>query len=244
MLNPKSRVETKVTVREGLRATEIFDLLAQKTGIPRKDFDAAARHPEPLGLPPWAHGRVEGLLFPATYTITPKTKAVDLLEMMVRRFEQAASSTGLKNGATVGARRYSPMQVLTVASIVQAEAPPAAMPKVARVLYNRLAHHMRLQLDTTVNYATGKHGVTTTSKDRAISSPYNTYRVNGLPPGPISAPGEDAMKAAVAPTPGPWLYFVAVNPDTGETKFATTKAEHDRNVAEFRQWLKSHNGSS
>jgi UPF0755 protein len=97
---------------------------------------------------------------------------------------------------------------------------------------------MPLQLDSTVNYVTGKTGVTTTAKDRATDSPYNTYRYRGLPPGPINSPGQHALHAALHPVAGNWLYFVTVNPDTGETKFSATDAGHRRNVEEFRKWLR------
>jgi UPF0755 protein len=111
------------------------------------------------------------------------------------------------------------------------------MAKVARVLENRLADGMPLQLDTTVNYANNKGGITTTAADRANPSPYNTYVHAGLPPGAISNPGEEALRAVQAPTPGDWRFFVVVDPDTGDTRFAVTKAEHDANVQLFRQWL-------
>ena len=114
------------------------------------------------------------------------------------------------------------------------------MPKVARVLDNRLAKGMLLQLDTTVNYANGKSGLTTTPQDRQNPSPYNTYLHPGLPPGPISNPGEEALRAVLAPAQGGWLYFVVVNPDTGETRFAATAEEHQQNVALFQQWLRAH----
>jgi UPF0755 protein len=114
------------------------------------------------------------------------------------------------------------------------------MGKVARVLNNRLATSMPLQLDTTVNYATGKTGLTTSDEDRANPSPYNTYVHPGLPPGPISNPGEEALKAVLSPTPGPWLFFVVVNPDTGETRFAVTPQEHEQNVKLFQAWLRAH----
>jgi UPF0755 protein len=135
------------------------------------------------------------------------------------------------------------LAVVTKASIVQAEAGSIQdMPKVARVIENRLAIDKPLQLDTTVNYATGKNGLTTTDDDRANPSPYNTYVHKGLPPGAISNPGEEALRAVLAPAPGSWLYFVVVNPDTGETRFAVTDDEHQQNVLLFQAWLRAHPG--
>src|SRR5215203_2215478 len=115
--------------------------------------------------------------------------------------------------------------LVTEASIVQAEAGSTEdMGKVARVLDNRLADGMPLQLDTTVNYANGKSGITTTPQDRQNPSPYNTYLHPGLTPGAIGNPGEDALRAVLDPTPGEWRFFVVVDPDTGDTRFAATKA--------------------
>ena len=113
----------------------------------------------------------------------------------------------------------------------------------ARVLENRLADGMPLQLDTTVNYANNKAGITTTDADRQNPSPYNTYVHPGLPPGPISNPGEEALRAVLNPTPGDWRFFVVVNPDTGETRFAVTADEHTKNVLLFQQWLQDHPGN-
>jgi UPF0755 protein len=131
------------------------------------------------------------------------------------------------------------LTVLTKASIVQAEAGSVEdMGKVARVLENRLDDGMPLQLDTTVNYANGKSGITTTAQDRQNPSPYNTYMHPGLTPGPISNPGEEALRAVLAPTPGDWRFFVVVDPDTGDTRFAVTGEEHQQNVLLFQQWLR------
>ncbi len=232
LLDPAARVEVRVPVPEGLRKGETLQVLSKGTGIPLEEFQAALRRPELLGLPAWARGNAEGLLFPATYTVGPESTAVDVLAQMVRRFEQAAAETGL-----VGVPGRDPLALLTVASIVQAESPPPYMGKVSRVVYNRLAAGQRLQLDTTVDFANGKRGVTTTAQDRANPSRYNTYANPGLPPGPIASPGTEAMAAAVQPEPGPWRFFVAVDPDTGETRFAVTEQEHQANVELFRAWL-------
>jgi UPF0755 protein len=116
------------------------------------------------------------------------------------------------------------------------------MAKVARVLENRLADGMPLQLDTTVNYANGKGGITTTATDRDNPSPYNTYVHAGLPPGAIDNPGEDALRAVLSPAEGEWRFFVVVDPDTGDTRFAVTGEEHQQNVVLFQQWLRDHPG--
>ena len=105
---------------------------------------------------------------------------------------------------------------------------------------NRLDQGMLLQSDATVSYGTGRtNSVTTTGAERAdAANKYNTYANPGLPIGPIALPGDDAIHAALNPTPGPWLYFVAVNLKTGETVFSTTVAEHDAAVKQWQAWCR------
>ena len=240
LLEPENRIGSKVTVQEGLRQTAALRVLAKSGDFKLSELTAAAKDGSALGLPRYAHGRAEGFLFPATYDIEPDTTAKSLLADMVDQFDQVATGINLENRAReVG---LDPYQAVIVASLVQAEARHAEdFPKVARVIYNRLNQDMRLQLDSTVHYAVGKSGVvTTTAGDRASSSPYNTYRHVGLPPGPINSPGQAALEAALHPAKGDWLFFVTVNPDTGETKFATTAAQHAQHVEELRAWLRDH----
>lgn len=244
LLDPKSRVLDRVTIPEGLRLKAILDTLAKQTKLPREDFDAVLKNPAGLGLPSWAKGKAEGFLFPATYDIDPGTTAETLLTQMVERFNEEASADGLDivSGAkTVG---RSPYEVMVVASLVQAEARrPEDFGKVARVIYNRLAKGTKLQLDSTVHYAVNRFDkVSSTAKDRASTNPYNTYKYVGLPPGPINAPGEDALIAALEPTPGDWHFFVTVNPDTGETKFAVDGEEFELYAQQFQQWCRDHSG--
>ena len=235
LLNPKASLLSRVTVPEGLTVAATLARLAATTGTPVAELKAAAADPVALGLPAYAQGKLEGFLFPATYDFDPGTKPVDMLKQMVARAAQA-----LDDLQVPPAQRLT---VLTKASIVQAEAGSLAdMGKVARVLENRLADGMPLQLDTTVNYANGKAGVTTSPQDRRNPSPYNTYVHAGLPPGAISNPGEEALRAVLAPAPGNWRFFVVVNPDTGDTRFAVTAAEHQQNVLLFQKWLREHPG--
>jgi UPF0755 protein len=236
LLDPASRRVTRVTLPEGLTATQVLQKVSGETGIPLADFQAAAADPAALGLPAYANGLLEGFLFPATYDIQPGDTAVGILTEMVAGTVQVLDDLQVPEDQRLG--------VVTEASIVQAEAGSVEdMGKVARVLDNRLADGMPLQLDTTVNYANGKSGVTTTSQDRANPSPYNTYVHPGLPPGAISNPGKEALRAVLNPTPGDWRYFVVVNPDTGETRFAVTAEEHNANVLLFQQWLQANPGN-
>ncbi|MEP7370165.1 MAG: endolytic transglycosylase MltG, partial [Dermatophilaceae bacterium] len=176
-----------------------------------------------------------GYLFPATYEFGKNTTASDQLHAMVAK--------SLEELGSIGVDPAQMRRVLTIASLVQAEAKAIAdFPKVARVVDNRLARPMPLQLDSTVSFIAGRRAVTTTDAERASRSAYNTYLHPGLPPGPIDSPGLSAMKAALNPTPGPWLYFVAVNPETGETRFALDAAGHAANVALFQKWCSAHPG--
>ncbi len=236
LLDPANRTVPRVTVREGLWASEIYKLLAKATGEPLADYVAAAKDAEALGLPASAKGRVEGFLFPATYEFAPDASAATQLRTMVSQTRKELDTLGVTDKAA--------NRIMTLASIAESEArTDSDRAKVVRVLLNRIEADRALQLDSTVSYAAKRRSITTTDAERASTSPYNTYVVLGLPPGPISNPGASAIKAAVNPAKGDWLYFVAVNPDTGETKFATTFAEHERNVALFQAWCQANKGS-
>jgi UPF0755 protein len=231
MLDPVARLVSRVTVPEGLTADATLVRLSEATGIPVQEFETAAADAAGLGLPAWTNGSLEGFLFPATYDVEPDTSASEILTAMVTRAQQAFTDLQIPAEGL--------QEVLTEASLVQAEAATAEdMARVARVIENRIAIQMPLQFDTTVNYANGKSGITTTAEDRANPSPYNTYLHAGLPPGPINNPGEQALQAALAPADGDWLFFVVVDPDTGETRFAATAEEHQQNVLLFQQWLR------
>ncbi|HZY01418.1 MAG TPA: endolytic transglycosylase MltG [Dermatophilaceae bacterium] len=236
LLDPVNRKVSRVTIREGLWTSEIIRKLAAATGRPLAEYAAALKDPAMLGLPAQAKGNVEGYLFPSTYSFEPKTTAAVQLQTMV--------SKSLGELSTLGVTPDMAQRVLTIASIVEAEAQAAPdRPKVARVIENRLAKGMPLQLDTTVSFISQLRGkVGTTDAQRASKSPYNTYLVAGLPPGPIDSPGLSAIQVALNPTPGPWLYFVAVNPTTGETRFAVDAAGHAANVKLFLAWCSKNPG--
>lgn len=235
LADPANRHVTKVTIPEGRRVTEVFALLSKATGIPVADYEAAAKNPDALALPADAKGNLEGYLFPATYEFGPKDTAADQLREMV--------ATMIATTTALGIDETQLHRVLTVAGLVEAEAArDEDRPKVARVIENRLAKGMQLQLDSTVVYVAGRRGISTTPAERLVKSPYNTYYVKGLPAGPISAPGKASIQAALNPAPGPWLFFVTVNPQTGETLFTSTLADHDKFVAQFQQWCAAHKG--
>jgi UPF0755 protein len=242
LINPgSSRIRAQFTVPEGLRLSAQLDVLAKGTKIKRSNFETALKRPQNLGLPKYAKNRPEGFLFPDTYELTAESTATSTMQQMVNQYKAVAKEIQLEASAT--RLKKTPYQVVTVASIVEKEVNREEYrAKVARVVYNRLAKNMKLEMDSTVTYARNLKGTTTSDKDRQSRSPYNTYRYKGLPPGPISAPGKAALLAAAQPEKGKWLFFVTVNLDTGETKFANTKAEHDQNVAEFQAWCQANQG--
>ncbi|MCB5168414.1 endolytic transglycosylase MltG [Streptomyces bambusae] len=221
----------KLLIPEGWRASQIYAAVDRELKLRPGSAKAAAATAR-LALPAEAKGNPEGYLFPATYPVTSKSTAAGLLAYMVDTANRTLAGRTLAGAAR--AHGMTPYQTATLASIVQAEADsPADMGKVARVVHNRLARSMPLQMDSTLHYALGRRTVDTSLADTRIDSPFNSYRRQGLPPTPIAAPGLDALRAAVAPTPGPWLFFVTVKP--GDTRFSTTYEEHRRHVTTFNR---------
>ncbi|MGI8702833.1 MAG: endolytic transglycosylase MltG [Nocardioidaceae bacterium] len=239
MLDPSSLVSDQVTVPEGMRAKEILASVAAHSRFTSKQMDAAFADTSALHLPSYAKGDPEGYLFPATYPLTPGTTPAGLLKAMTATFTDEADSLRLPAGAA--ALGISPTDVVIVASLVQAEASrPEDMPKVARVIYNRLQIAMPLQFDSALHYAVESRGVVQTSDSlRNLDTPYNTYLRQGLPPTAIDSPGRLALEAALHPAKGSWRYFVTVNLRTGETRFATTYAEHLHNVGLYETYCQT-----
>ncbi|MFI6845706.1 endolytic transglycosylase MltG [Kitasatospora sp. NBC_00085] len=220
-----------LTIPEGWRGNQIYAAIDKKLDLPAGTAQKAAQEQAgELGLPEFAKGSPEGYLFPATYSVTDGTTAVDLLKQMVER----AGKEFARDDADVVAQNLgqSLYGLVTIASMVQGEADNTEdMAKVARVIYNRLAKNMPLQLDSTINYALGRSTLNTTVGETKLDSPYNTYLHAGLPPTPIGNPGRQAIMAAVDPAQGDWLYFVTVKP--GDTRFTDSFEVQQRNVAEF-----------
>jgi UPF0755 protein len=182
--------------------------------------------PAKLGLPPYAHGNAEGYLFPATYEIKPGMKPVAILRTMVARWQEAADAAELETkAAELG---HTPAELMIIASLIEAEGRGDDMPKIARVIYNRLdgpgdkgGTNGTLGIDASIAYGLGlSPGSTELTPDQlAEDTPYNTRINAGLPPTPIEAPGDDAIAAAANPADGDWYYYVTVDLSTGETKF-------------------------
>ncbi|GAA3888851.1 endolytic transglycosylase MltG [Streptomyces lacrimifluminis] len=222
---------TSLLIPEGWRSIQVYEAVDKALALPAgstKKSLVKAR----LKLPTDAEGNPEGYLFPATYPLKEKATPESLLSFMVDTANQKFGGPPVTAGAQRNAMNV--YQAVTIASIVQAEAAGKQdMGKVARVVFNRLERGMPLQMDSTINYALNRSTLRTTVNDTRLNSPYNSYQRMGLPPTPIANPGEEAMRAAINPTPGDWLYFVTVKP--GDTRFTADYAEHQRNVAEFNQ---------
>ena len=235
LINPNNLVQVKVTIPEGWRLAQVVSYLGAKSGIPLSAYQKVLENPAQLHLPGYANAKPEGYLFPATYAVQPHETALGVLTGMVRRFNQEATTVNLT--ASAKQVHLSEAQVVVMASLVQAEGGRLSdYPKIARVIYNRLARGMPLQLDSTVLYGLNKFGILASDKDLTSTSPYNTYRHKGLPPGPIDSPGAAAIQAVLHPAAGNWLYFVTVNPKTGETLYTSSPAQFQQ----FRQEL-AHN---
>ncbi|WP_369372529.1 endolytic transglycosylase MltG [Promicromonospora sp. Populi] len=230
LLVKNEMAELQLTIPEGYTADQIVERAVQVTGLPAADFEAALESPAEIGVPEEADGRAEGWLFPDTYVVKPNDTAVGLLTQMVDR------TKGLLNGKNVPPADWE--TVLTKASLVEREGLHAEdKPKIARAIENRLEDSMALQIDSAVAYGAGKPGTELTDADLDnAENPYNTYEHTGLPPGPIANPGEVSIDAALNPTAGDWKYWVTVNLDTGETKFAETYEQHQEYVQELLEW--------
>ncbi len=244
LIDPANKVVRRVTVREGLRVTAVVPIIAKGTGLTAEAFTAALSKPGELGLPEYAKNNPEGFLFPDTYEVGDNPEATAFLKQMTKRYGDVAAQVNLD--ARAKALGLSNYQVLIVASIIEAEVSrDEDRAKVARAIYNRLSSQppMNLQLDTTVNYALNRSGhANLRDGDTQLDNPYNTYRYPGLPPGPITNPGKKSIEAALSPAEGPWKFWVAVNLDTGETKFGTTLEEHSANVKEYQDWCRANTG--
>ena len=221
------RIAGLIAVSEGAWISEIKKLF-RKAGYPQeeiKDAFASVVVPKPFL-------QLEGLLFPAQYSFAQGTQADVALNQMIAR----GLAEVVKAGFLSGDSTYSPQQLLTIASIIQAEGVDGDFAKVSRVIYNRLKIGMPLQMDSTVHFVMESRGnIFLSTKSTLINSPYNTYKKYGLPPGPIGNPGLNAMKAALAPAAGDWLYFITVAPqDTRFTasleEFNTWKALYKKNL--------------
>ncbi len=214
-----------VDVRPGFTLSEVAARVDSLPGHAPGGFAAAARSGavQSTFSPPGSDD-LEGMLGTGSYLILPGENDVTIVRAMVQRFDRDAQATGLST-ASAAALGQTPYQVITAASVVEKEGYYTFnMPKVARVIDNRLAQGTPLQMDSTVLYAIGQDGGPVTPRDLKIQSPYNTYLNTGLPPTPICMPSTTALSAALHPPPGAWLYFTLVQKN-GVMAFSDTYAQ-------------------
>ena len=232
LINSENRGGPRVTIQEGLRVNQTLEKLSAVTTIPVEEFQAAMADPAALGLPAEAGGNYEGWLFPATYSFEPGQTAAQMLSAMIAKTVSVFDARGI---APADRER-----LLILASLAEGEAKTAAdRAMVVRAILNRLDVGMPLQIDASVAYGLGINGKDLTRDQispNATDNPYNTYAHAGLPPGPINSPGEVSIDAAIAPAEGPWKFWVTINHDTGETRFAVTYDEHLVNEQMLRDW--------
>jgi UPF0755 protein len=229
---PSNRVQISFVIIEGVTMERALATIAEKASVLLEDLQEAVADPSVYGVANPANS-LEGYLFPATYTFEPGTSAGDIIARMV------AETKSRLTAKEVPPERWH--EILTMAALVQREARMEEdFYKASRVFNNRLDIGMALQSDATVTYWTGLYdSVSTTDADRADpDNPYNTYYYTGLPLGPISLPGDLAIDAALNPTVGDWLYFVAIDLRTGDTIFSNTYAEHLVAVDKWLSWCR------
>ena len=227
-----NRVQVSFVIPEGVTMQRALEIIAEQASVPLEDLADAVSEPALYGVSNPA-GSLEGYLFPATYSFEPGVAAEEIVARMVEETKSRLTQAGVAESDW--------HRVLTMAGLIQREARlEEDFYKAARVFYNRLDVGMALQSDATVTYWTGLYdGVGTSDADRADeSNPYNTYVFPGLPPGPISLPGDIAIDAAVNPAVGDWLYFVAIDLRTGETVFSNTYAQHLVAVDQWLSWCR------
>ncbi len=234
LANQENRISNKVTIKEGLRLSQVLSQLAKATAIEQSSLEEAAGQLSKIGVPA-GEVSAEGWLYPATYDFDPGISAQQVLSIMVERTKAELRKFG------VAEKDWH--RTLTLAALIQKEARQEAdFYRVSRVFLNRLDQGMHLQSDATVSYGVNGSTVSTSAADRAAANGYNTYRYPGLPIGPISAPGSIAIDAALHPADGKWLYFCAVNLATGETVFSETYSEHQKAVRQWQDWMRENPG--
>ena len=215
----RRRIENLISIPEGAWKSEVFANLS-RIGFSTSEIASASK----LMALPKGFKSLEGLLFPAQYSFDSATSLSSIFQTFIDRSRLEM----LKAGFSSSQEKFSAHELLTIASLVQAEGDTQDFQKISQVVRNRLKIGMPLQFDSTVHYIKGSRGsVFLSTKSTFINSPYNTYRRTGLPPTPINNPGAKAMYAASHPEPGAWLYFITVEP--GDTRFTDS-------YQEFSQW--------
>lgn len=220
----------RVTVPEGLTVREIAELLEKAAIADKERFLAEAAKPELLSRVGMEGRGIEGYLFPDTYYFTPFMTERDILIAMVEQFRASFNSRLAEQAGEIGLDVH---QAVTLASLIEKETGvDEERPLISAVFHNRLRARIPLQSDPTVIYGLKNFSGTLTRKDLQGPSPYNTYRISGLPPGPICNPGLSSLTAALNPAQVPYLYFVSKN--DGSHVFSVSLAEHNRAVRMYQ----------
>jgi UPF0755 protein len=211
ILDPANRLVTKVTIPEGYTVKQILSSLATKTGVPLAQLTSAAANVSDLGLPDgYAAKSAEGFLFPATYDFNPDLSATAILQQLTAQFGSEVARINF--AAQAKAVNLTPYQALIVASLIESEAKfPEDRPKIARVILNRIANKTPIGIDASNRYGVALSGKDPNSTTYQENSPYNVREHLGLPPTPVSNPGEASLQAAVNPADGNWLYYVVID---------------------------------
>ena len=207
--NPR---EYRVIIPEGLNIKQTADKVDSQCKISAGDFAEATNEGDYVyGFLKDSSGNLEGFLFPKTYTVTDKTSARGLVDMMLAQYKK---ETKRLDWTRATARGMSPYKIVVIASLIEKEARlPEERPVIASVIYNRLQAGMKLQIDATVQYALGKWKQALSYNDLEVDSPYNTYKIKGLPPAPICSPGFESIRAALYPATTNYLYYILTSPE-------------------------------
>lgn len=219
----------KITIPEGLTVKEIAELLGKMQVVDPEKFLAETAAPGLLAVLGLSDHGLEGYLFPSTYYFTPSTPERNIILAMTEQFRKASAPVLERNNS----HRLTLHELITLASIIEKETGlESERPLISAVFHNRLKRNMPLQSDPTVIYGLKNFQGNLTRKHLQDSSPYNTYRITGLPPGPICNPGLSSIKAALEPAAVPYLYFVSRN--DGSHHFSANLEEHNQAVKSFQ----------
>lgn len=230
LLDTNNLVFSGIQVIEGTTVKSVFKKASESTGLASADFDAIRADPSVVGLPAEAGNDLEGWLAPGEYPFDQGESAVDLVSRMVANRVEELTQSGIPQDQWE--------RMIVIASIAVREVNTSEdRSKVSQAIANRLAIDMKLQMDSTGAYGAEKNALEMTQEEiRSPDNPYSTYAHYGLPPGPISNPSIQAITDVANPTPGPWLYWLTVNLDTGETRFTDSYEEHQANNREYKAW--------